>query len=130
MPVASSMSEQRIQTRARLDRAIVIKLSSGETIHARMVNLSLSGLAICYPAPGEVGAELGLYFQLPDKDKPVTIHVKGIVRHSHIYHEDFITGIEFIQLKEEDSKHISNFLSTKASPKQPAGFVVHHRHRS
>lgn len=123
------MSEQRIQTRVKLDRDIVVKLSSGETIHARMINLSLNGLAICYPAPGEAGAELGLYFQLPDKDKSAIIHVKGIVRHSHIYHEDFITGIEFIQLKDEDSKIISNFLSSKAGSKQPSGFVIHHRHR-
>ena len=124
------MSEQRNQIRVNLDRAIVIKLSNGKSIRARLINLSMGGLAIRYPAAGEIGAELGLIFQIPEHEDTITIRTTGIVRHSHVHHEDFVTGIEFIQLSEEDTKHIANFIKTKLGSRQPSGFAVSHRHKS
>lgn len=124
------MSEQRKQARVNVDRPIVIKLSNGDSIKARMINLSIGGLAIRYPAAGETGAKLGLLFQITAQQETVTINTKGIVRHSHVHHEDFITGIEFIALSEEDAKHIANFINSKLGTRQPSGFVVSHRHQS
>ena len=120
---------QRKSVRVNVDRAIVIKLSSGSHIQARLINLSLGGLAIRYPAPGEIGAELGLLFQLPEEKSLATINTKGLVRHSHIYHEDFITGIEFVALSEEHATLIAKFLNARMSSRQPTGFVVSHRHQ-
>ena len=123
------MNGQRKLFRANVDRAIVVKLSSGKSIQARLINLSTGGLAIRYPAAGEIGAELGLIFQLPEENHLVTISIKGIVRHSHVYHEDFITGIEFMNLNEADTQHIAKFLNARLSSKKPTGFVVNHRHQ-
>ena len=124
------MNGQRKQFRVNVDRAIVIKLSSGKTIQARLINLSTGGLAIRYPAAGEIGAELGLIFQLPEENSLATINTSGIVRHSHVYHEDFITGIEFTQLNEADTQRIAKFLNARLGSRQPSGFVVSHRHQS
>ena len=123
------MNGQRKQLRVTLDRAIVVKLSNGESIQARLVNLSMGGLAIRYPAAGEIGAELGLIFQLPDEDALATISTRGIVRHCHVHHQDFITGIEFIQLAEADSRRIAKFISARLGSRQPNGFTVGHRHQ-
>ena len=124
------MNGQRKQFRVNVDRAIVVKLSSGKSIQARLINLSTSGLAIRYPAAGELSAELGLIFQLPEDNTLATIITKGIVRHSHVHHEDFITGIEFTQLNENDTKRIANFLNARLGTRQHSGFVVSHRHQS
>ena len=125
----NKVNGQRNQFRANVDRAIVIKLSNGKSIQARLINLSTSGLAIRYPAAGEIGAELGLIFQLPEENNLVTICSKGIVRHSHVFHEDFITGIEFLNLNEADTQRIAKFLNARLGTKHPTGIVVSHRHR-
>lgn len=123
------MNGQRKQARINLDRAIIVKLTNGSSIQARLVNLSLGGLAIRYPAAGEPGAELGLIFQLPEENSLATISTKGVVRHYHVHHEDFITGIEFTALKEEDTQRIAKFLNTRLGNRQPNGLVVSHRHQ-
>lgn len=122
-------AEQRKEVRVNTDRTITVTLSSGQRIHARLVNLSIGGLAIRYPAPGEIGAQLGLMFQLPGADDLTTITVQGIVRHSHVYHEDFITGVEFSGLAEESLNIISRFIETRRENKGGSGLRVSHRNR-
>ncbi len=111
-----------------MDRSIAVKLSSGQTIQAQLVNLSTGGLALRYPAPGEIGAQLDLQFQLPGTDMPATLTVTGIVRHCHVYHEDFITGIQFVELDEQANTTITRFIESKKSSRA-SGILVSHRHR-
>lgn len=125
----NKVNGQRKQVRVNLDRAIIVKLTNGTSIQARLVNLSMGGLAIRYPAAGELGAELGLIFQLPQENSLATISTKGIVRHCHVHHEDFITGVEFSALSEEDTQRIAKFLSTRLGNRQPSGLFVSHRHQ-
>lgn len=110
------MSGQRDHDRVFLDRAIAVQLSSGKIIQARLVNLSAGGLGILYPAPAELGSTLGLHFVLPDKDnEPVTIHCTGIVRHTHVHHEFFLSGFEFSEISEQDRALINQFINRKRS---------------
>ena len=111
-----------------MDRNIVVTLSSGRAIQARLVNLSTGGLALRYPAPGEIGAQLSLQFQLPSNEAPATLAVKGIVRHCHVHHEDFITGIQFVELDEQANTAINRFIESKKSTRT-SGILVSHRHR-
>lgn len=109
-----SMSGQRSHDRVFLDRAIAVQLSSGKIIQARLVNLSAGGLGILYPAPAEPGSTLGLHFQLPDNNnETVTIHCKGIVRHTHVHHEYFLSGFEFKDISEQDRAVIIQFMNRK-----------------
>ena len=108
------MTEQRKHDRIFLDRAISIKLSNGQIAKARLVNLSTGGLGIVYPVPAEIGSTLGLHFQLPNKDnEPVTIHCKGIARHTHVHNNEYLSGFEFSQISEEDRNIISQFVQRK-----------------
>lgn len=110
------MSGQRSHDRVFLDRAIAIQLSSGKIIQARLVNLSASGLGILYPAPAELGSTLGLHFLLPDNNnESVTIHCKGVVRHTHVHHEFFLSGFEFSEIREQDRALINQFINRKRS---------------
>lgn len=122
------MNEQRREIRVNMERSIVVKLSSGQVIRARLVNLSTGGLALRYPAPAEIGAQLDLQFQLPGSETPATLSIKGIVRHCHVHREDFITGIQFVELDEEVKIIISRFIESKIST-HTNGVLVSHRHR-
>ncbi len=126
-----SYEDQRAAARVNLERAILIRLSSGDTVKATLVNLSCGGIAIHYPAPAENGAKLGLVFQLPDdKGELVTIQTEGIVRHTHIKGQMFVIGIEFFQLAEQSMDFIEQFVKRKLSNSaNSGGYVVSHRHR-
>lgn len=108
------MTEQRRHNRIVLDRAISIKLSSGQLIHARLVNLSTSGVGVLYPAPAEIGSTLGLHFQLPGEGGSlVTIHCTGTVCHTYVHGQDFFSGFKFAQIREEDLNVIKEFIHRK-----------------
>lgn len=105
---------RRAITRIDIDRPILLQLSNGMTVKARINNISPGGLAILHPAPGELNAVLGLYFQLPDKhNEPVTIQCKGIVRNSYISNSQYITGLEFRNISDYDMQIVENFVNMK-----------------
>lgn len=108
------MTELRHHDRINLDRAIAIRLSNGQIVRARLVSLSAGGLGVLYPAPGELGTTLGLHFQLSDKNnEPVTIHCEGIVRQTHMSQGEFITGLEFSRISDDDRSVIQQFIHRK-----------------
>jgi len=102
------------QDRVLVDRPVLLKLSSGWIVKARIRNLSTTGLALQYPAPAELGAVLGLRFQLPDKfSDPIDIICEGIVRNCHIYNTEFVTGLEFRHIGEYEKDILRQFISHK-----------------
>ena len=107
---------QHRQDRVKVDRPILLKLSNGWVVKARICNLSPGGLALLYPAPAELGATLGLRFQLPDKQNdPVDIICHGIVRNCHIYQTQFVTGLEFKNIGEYEKDILFQFINQKRS---------------
>jgi len=134
-PAAESHSEKtaesRSNARVNLDRPLIIRLSSGDTVKARLVNLSCGGLAFEYPAPAESGATLTVLFQLAGETDVINIQAEGIARHSHVKSESFVTGIQFTKISEEHVDIIEEFVEHKLSTAaQLTGFAVSHRHRS
>ena len=106
----------RAQERISVERYVQVKLSGGQLIKARIVNLSHSGLALLYPAPADPGAVLGLRFLLPDnKNEPVVISCQGIVRNCHFYKNQFVTGLEFQNMAEHEKEILHQFIRQKLS---------------
>ena len=113
------MQELRKHTRVNLDRAILIQLSNGDVVQARLADLSVGGLGVLYPAPAEVGSVLALHFQIPDdQDQPVTIRCQGIVRHVRVRGTNFISGFEFNQISDADRRVIALFINRKRATMQ------------
>ncbi len=130
-PDLEPSSDNRTNARVNLDRPLIIRLSSGESIKARLVNLSCGGLAFEYPAAAESGATFGLLFQLSTKTDTINIQAEGVARHSHVKSESFVTGIQFTKISEEHIDIIEDFVEYKLSTaEQLTGFAVSHRHRN
>ncbi len=123
--------DNRNHARVNVDRPMLIHCSNGETVKARLVNLSVGGLAFEYPAPAENGATLVVLFQLTKKAEPVNIQAEGIAQHSHIKADLVVTGIQFTKISEEHIDIIEDFVEYKlSSAAQLTGFAVSHRHKS
>lgn len=102
------------RTRISIDRPILLQLSSGITVKARIRNISAGGISVLYPAPAEMNAVLKLHFQLPDRhNEPNTIHCQGIVRDCHISQLQFTTCLEFSGLDEQDKSVVEDFIHMK-----------------
>ena len=130
-PDLKPSAENRNNARVNLDRPIFIRLSCGETVKARLVNLSVGGLAFEYPAPAENGAALCVLFQLAKKAEVINIQAEGIAVHSHIKSESIVTGIQFTKISDEHASIIEDFVEYKLSnATQITGIAVTHRHRN
>jgi len=129
-PDLDPASDNRAEVRVNLDRPMLLRLSSGETVKVRMINLSPGGLAFEYPAPAEPGATFSLLFQLLNGSEVINIQAEGIAEHSHVKSTSFVTGIQFTKISAEDVNIIEEFVEYKlSSTTQLTGFAVSHRHR-
>jgi len=121
--------ENRSTARVTLNRPMLIRLSSGETIKVRLINLSSSGLAFEYPASAELGATFKILFQLESKKGVVNIQAEAVATHSHVKSESFVIGVEFTKISEEHADIIETFVENRhTSAAQLTGFAVSHPH--
>lgn len=122
--------EQRRELRASTDRNILIKLSDGSQVQARMINLSGGGVGICYPAPADVGTRLNLILPLGYDKQQHLVAISGTVRHSHLRNGMYFIGIEFNELAEEQKLHLAKFLKHKETHRASQhGMVVSYRNK-
>ncbi len=117
--------ENRNAARVNLNRPVLIRLSSGETVKAHLVNLSCQGLAFEYPASAETGAAFEILFQLAGKKGVLNIQAEGVTMHIHVKSESFVIGIEFTKIAEEHVDIIEAFVESRlTSAAQLTGFAV------
>jgi len=129
-PDLSTSADDRTTARVNLDRPMLIRLSSGDTVKARLVNLSCGGLAFEYPTTAERGITLTIMFQISSEAGPINIQAEGTVKHTHVKQESYVTGMQFTKISEEDVDVIEEFVEFKTSnASQLTGFAVSHRHR-
>lgn len=122
------MSEHRVAPRTPMDRPIILHLSDGETVRAHLINLSVGGVGVVYPAPAPKGAKFGVSFQISTRDGPYNITAKGVVQHCHIRGTDYAIGIEFTEISEDLKKTIAQYVEYKRTNNAAApGFMVSHR---
>ena len=93
--------EQRRHQRIRVSRPVEIVLSGGSRVQAKMIDLSISGLALVYGAPAKIGAKLTVCFRLPMKTSNEMIKVKAVVRHDHFSGNNHVIGMEFLDIPEQ-----------------------------
>lgn len=103
MPKGSS---QKLHTRIPAR----ITLSSGDKVTASLVELSLAGATIEYPAAADKGTLFTLSFQVPVKLKNVPVQVKAEVLGNYLHHRVFEISLRFRELHEEDRKTLETYL--------------------
>ncbi len=122
-PDLQAGAANRNTARVTLDRPMLIRLSSGETIKVRLINLSCGGLAFEYPAPAELGATFKILFQLDSKKGIVNIQAEAVATNSHVRTESFVIGVEFTRISEEHAEIIETFVENRhTSAAQLTGF--------
>ena len=107
------MADLRNHPRIQTDRPILITLSDGQHIQARLNTISCGGLGVLYSAPAEIKAKLLVEFKLIYRDKSVSIQEQTTVRFCHIKEDAFLSGLEFINLSKINTKIIQSFVEQR-----------------
>jgi hypothetical protein len=97
---------------------ISVRLSSGTTVNATMINLSPGGAGFLYEVPAEIGATLGFSFTLNTTGQQRVLELRGVVRHCHLTPEGFYTGVEWRDVTDELCCMMQAFLSDRVRIKQ------------
>ena len=71
--------ENREYPRFRLNQSVTIRLSNGEFVKGRLVNISAGGVYVEYGAPADEGLVFDLCFDLPFSQEFKRVYVKGKV---------------------------------------------------
>lgn len=122
------MSEQRHQFRINTDRQILIELSDGSQVHARMINLSGGGVGIVYAETADIGARLQLVLPLSYNETHVDLKVTGVVRDVHLRQGRYFIGIEFCDLTEPQQQTLAKFIKFKETHRASSpGVMVNYR---
>lgn len=108
-------TEARQEGRINTDRIIILQLSDGSSVQAQMVNLSIQGVGVCYPAEGDIGTHLTVVLPLSYGNEQQVVMVEGVIRHQHLRSNTYYFGIEFNELSNEQRIHILGFLKFKAN---------------
>lgn len=88
-----------------------IGLSSGQSVQARIVDLSPIGAGIEYAAPAEMGATLKLAFQLRFKEAAQDCRFQARVVHSYLKQNTYIIGVQFLSITEQEQGILKSYLS-------------------
>lgn len=129
-PDLAVKTDKRNLTRISMDRPMLIKLSSGDIVKARLVNLSCGGLAFEYPASADIGTRLTVLFQLSADDDPINIQALGVVKHTYVKKASFVIGLEFSEIANDKVDLIEEFIEMKiSSASKVSGLAVSYRNR-
>jgi len=101
----------RKHARVSVDLPVKIYLSGGDSVNARFSDLSEAGAGIVYPVAADPGVVLSLQFQLHGKNARHTINVKGQVMHNFLYHDEYIIGVQFVDISLEQRSLLIAYLS-------------------
>ncbi len=93
---ASRPESRRRHERVAADRPVTVRAPSGIRVKARLVDISLGGVAIRFEAPADPGTRLELRFLLPvARNRLKELEVRGVVRHRRVQRDGFVMGLEF-----------------------------------
>ena len=91
-------------------RPVTVYTHDGTSVRAEMVDLSLHGLAILYPAPASPGTLLTLEFRLTVKEQDYTFKLRGAVRYVHLVRNTYRIGLEFVEPPVDQLDTIDEFI--------------------
>jgi hypothetical protein len=78
-----------------------------------MVDLSLHGIAIMYPAPASQGTLLTLEFRLTVKEQDYNLKLQGEVRYVHLARTTYRIGLEFVEPPADQLETIDEFIQDR-----------------
>lgn len=107
------MREKRRDARIPMRSPITVYTSDGTSVRAEIIDLSLHGLAILYPAPANAGAVLKLEFRLLVEDHNHTFKLQGIVRYVHLVRNAYRIGLEFVDPTANQLEAIDRFVRAR-----------------
>ncbi len=103
--------DKRKEIRINIKRPIKITTCSGSSYKAKMINLSISGVAIEFDAPGDKGTKLKLEFKLPFGSTFEIINANGVIMHNHFRNNKYIIGVKFEEIEEELLSQIAKYIA-------------------
>jgi c-di-GMP-binding flagellar brake protein YcgR len=102
--------EKRQDVRIPMCRPVTVYTSHGTSMRAEIVDLSLHGIAIMYPAPTRQGRLFTLEFRLTVKEQDYILKLQGEVRYVHLVQNTYRIGLEFVEPPADELKTIDEFI--------------------
>ena len=102
--------DKRKSIRIPVYRPVKIQTPSGNLFHGYVIDLSLSGLAIEFSAPAELGTLLDLRFKIQAGNISEEISLKGSVVHSRTRGKNYIIGVHILNLSEDTKTSIARYI--------------------
>lgn len=111
--------ENRRHPRVPVARPVRIRTSGGAVVQGRTVNVSVTGVALLYEAPAELGAVLELTFSLPLRGREVEVRERGVAVYNYLTREGYVVGFRFAAPSAEVAATLREFVAFKRSLKDP-----------
>jgi hypothetical protein len=106
----SETEEKRQQPRIPVNITTKVSTASGLTVTAQIVDLSVTGAAIRFEAPGEKGSRLKLDFQLNTPKKTFPVSLTAVVIHNHLKDNHYIIGTVFLEPDQETRNLLASYI--------------------
>ena len=109
-------SESRKHSRIRINRKVIIVLSSGETVPVRACDISEGGIGVVCPYNCDIGRSFDIYFDLLGNKKSI-IKAKVVVRFINLIGsvDEYRIGFEFKQLYGNGQEILEQYLQRRGS---------------
>lgn len=104
------MAERRNEIRFSIDQMVELSFGRETFLHATGLNLSKTGLLCATDSYLEPYSQVSLMMSIPVGSQTHRLSCDGIVVRSEIEDKQYLAGISFTSLVEEDSKILAAFL--------------------
>jgi len=107
------MAEAAIKSKSsvKVQRPVVIKLSNGEKVQARINTVFSSGIAFLSIEPSKVNAILGFGFTLKSRKADHVFNIKGKVVRSYLKGDQYHNFVKFENLTKQEKGMLTDFIA-------------------
>jgi c-di-GMP-binding flagellar brake protein YcgR len=107
----------------RLNRVLGAELVQGE-MHTKarlyVINISSTGLKATHPTPLSTDELQRFLLELSPKEPPLDLKARIAWQRELTMSGLFEVGLEFVELSEENKRHIESFIETERNKKEPS----------
>lgn len=103
-------AERRHEARFSINQMVELSFGRETFLHATGINISKTGLLCATDSYLEPYSQVSLMVTIPIEPEPHRMSCEGIVVRSEVEETQYLAGISFTSLDEEDAKVLASFL--------------------
>ena len=103
-------AERRHEDRFSIDQMVELSFGRETFLHATGINISRTGLLCATDSYLEPYSQVSLMITIPVEPEPHRMSCEGIVVRSEVEEAQYLAGISFTSLADEDAKVLASFL--------------------